>query len=300
MNVAAIDMGTNSARLLITDGQGRELRREMHITRLGQQVDQTGALHPDAIERTLSVLKVYGEALHAHHVARVLATATSAARDASNREAFFTAVEQAIGQRPVLLSGAEEAQYSFQGATAGLPQDVVGPYLVIDIGGGSTEFCLGEARPQEFCSVNMGCVRLSERHLTSDPPTAAAVEACCEDVRKLLVDVRQQVAVERACTAIGLAGTVTSLAHLQLGLRTYAPERTHRSWLKRTDAEAMLQRLQSSTRDERIEVLVEAKRADVIVGGAAVLCTIMRELALDRVLVSEADILDGLAASLRA
>ena len=298
-NVAAVDIGTNSVRLLITDSAGRELVREMQITRLGQGVDVSGSLHPDAIARTVSVLERYRQDLERHKVGRVRATATSAARDATNSADFFDRAEHALGHRPELLSGSEEALLSFRGATDGLSSVAAGPYLVIDIGGGSTEFVLGEREPEQLISVNMGCVRMAERHLHDDPPSPAQLEACFHDVRQILQQVQQAVDVARARTVVGLAGTITALAYLHKGLKQYDPSQTHRSRLTRTDVEAMFVRLSTADLQTRRAMLAEPKRAEVIVGGAAVLVTLMRELAIDSLLVSESDILDGLAASLR-
>jgi exopolyphosphatase/guanosine-5'-triphosphate,3'-diphosphate pyrophosphatase len=297
MNVGAIDIGTNSVRLLITDAQGRELVREMRITRLGQGVDVARTLHADAIQRTVDVLAQYHAQLEQHHVERVRATATSAARDASNSQQFFDAAERALGHRPELISGDEEAELSFRGATDGLEEPA--PYLVIDIGGGSTEFVLGSEHPEQVISVNMGCVRMAERHLKSDPPTRTELEATFADTRSILVEVSKKVDVARAQTVVGLAGTITALAYLHKGLKTYSPADTHRTWLTRADVEAAYGKLASATVEQRRTMLIEPKRAEVIVGGAAVLVTLMRELAIDELLVSESDILDGLAASLR-
>ena len=298
MNVAAVDIGTNSARLLITDAGGRELERRMHITRLGEGVDASGALHERAIERTVSVLSEYGVAIEKHAVERVRAVATSAARDARNSQEFFAAAETALGTRPELLSGETEALLSFRGATAELASDA-GPFLVIDIGGGSTEFVLGDSAPEMAISIDVGCVRLSERHLATDPASSAELEACFFDVRKELARVRSVLDPKRARLVVGLAGTVTALSALHLGLERYDAARTHHSVLSRTIVETLFERLSRSTLAERRALLVEPARADSIVGGAAVLVQILRDLDIDELLVSEHDILDGLAASLR-
>jgi exopolyphosphatase/guanosine-5'-triphosphate,3'-diphosphate pyrophosphatase len=297
MTVAAVDIGTNSVRLLIADENGRELERAMQITRLGQGVDQSGALHPHAITRTLAVLSSYGQRIQSFGVRRVRAAATSAARDTSNRELFFDAAERALGARPELLSGDEEARLSFRGATAGLDTSD-GPFLVIDIGGGSTEFVLGLSEPEQQISVQMGCVRLTERHLDADPPTVAQIDACIGDVRHELLRVRPVVDVQRARKVIGLAGTVSALAAMQLGLDEYDANRTHGSVLTRANVEALFERLREATVETRRGLLVQPERAEVIVGGAIVLLTILREFAIDGLIVSEHDILDGLVASL--
>ncbi len=299
MNVAAIDIGTNSIRLLITDGAGRQLAREMNITRLGQDVDRTGVLAEAAIERSLAVLTQYGQLIRAHGAERVRATATSAARDAGNRELFFGPAERALGVRPECIPGEEEARLSFQGATYEL-DPAEGPFLVVDIGGGSTEFILGTRAPEQLISVDMGCVRMSERHVHSDPPRADELEACCADVRETLSEVRRAVDVKRAKRMIGLAGTVTALGYLKLGLKQYDPVQTHHMTLTRGDVETMFKRLASLDDAGRRAILAEPKRSGVIVAGSAVLMTILREFEIDTLTVSETDILDGLAASLRS
>lgn len=296
MSVGAIDIGTNSVRLLILGDTGETLERHMQITRLGQGVDQTGSLHADAIARTVAVLEEYGAMLARHGVKRVRAAATSAARDAKNSQVFFDAAQRALGTRPELITGEEEATLSFRGATTGVPLDRA-PFLVLDIGGGSTEFVSGIERPEALISVDMGCVRMTERHLRSDPPAPAELAALEADVRATLSRVRQVVPVERTRTLIGLAGTVTALAALQLGLDHYDASQTHHARLTRAQVEASYARLAAMTIQQRRSVLAEPKRAEVIAGGAGVLATILREFAIDELLVSETDILDGLAAS---
>lgn len=298
-SAAAVDIGTNSVRLLITDGGGREILREMHISRLGQGVDATGCLSPEAIHRTLQVLARYRADLDRHQVALIRATATSAARDASNGEAFLLAAERTLGHRPELLSGEEEARLSFRGALGGLPTSAPGPYLVIDIGGGSSEFVLGQDGPEALVSVAMGCVRMTERHLHSDPPTGQEVAACIADVRATLPAVRAQVPVARAATVVGLAGTITTLCHLHLGLRHYDPGRSHGACLTRDDVERLSTRLVALDLEGRRSWPMPPQRAEVIVGGALILQTVMAEFGIDAFFVSERDILDGLVASLR-
>jgi exopolyphosphatase/guanosine-5'-triphosphate,3'-diphosphate pyrophosphatase len=298
MNVAAVDIGTNSVRLLITNPQAEQLERRMQITRLGQGVDVTGVLHPDAIARTLHVLSEYGALLKTHAVGRVRAAATSAARDAANSSEFFDAAERALGTRPELLSGEEEAQLSFRGATTGL-EPAQGPFLVVDIGGGSTEFVLGSTAPEALISVPLGCVRMTERHLKSDPPTPEQLAACDADIQAVLVQVKRAVPVHQAKLMIGLAGTVTTLASLQLGLERYDPHQTHRARITRDQVELLFTRLCSVDVAARRRMLTEPKRAEVIVGGALVLRAILREFDRSELMASESDILDGLAASLR-
>jgi exopolyphosphatase / guanosine-5'-triphosphate,3'-diphosphate pyrophosphatase len=295
-NVAAIDIGTNSVRLLIADAQGAEIERPMRITRLGQGVDVTGMLAEDAMARTVAVLQQYRELCARWAVQRLRVTATSAARDARNSREFFDQAECVLGVRPELLSGDEEARLSFQGATAGFSRDA-GPFLIMDIGGGSTELVLGSDQPEALVSLQLGCVRMTERHLHSDPPTAEQLAACLADVKREL-GLASSIASGRARRVIGLAGTVTALSAMQLGLSHYDAKRTHHSTLTVEQVEASFRKLSSVTTRERRGLLVEPQRADVIVGGAAVLLGCMRHFGITELLVSEHDILDGLAASL--
>lgn len=299
MPVAAIDIGTNSVRVLVADETGRTLLRRMQITKLGQGVDGSGTLHPDAIGRTLAVLAEYGRDLADHGVTRVRATATSAARDATNSDEFFARATEALGVRPELIPGEEEARLAFAGATSGLPTTAQAPYLVIDVGGGSTEFVLGAAEPQALVSVAMGCVRMTERHLHGDPPTAAELAACERDADAVI---REQVLpivdLSRAQTVVGVAGTVSTLAMMDLAIPAYDADRIHHHRLSRTSVEALYGQLAAVSTEQRRGLLVEDKRAEVIVGGAAVLMAIMRHLPTPELLVSERDILDGLVDSL--
>lgn len=297
-NVAAIDIGTNSVRLLILDSAGAELVREMNITKLGQGVDNTKALHPDAVDRTIQVLSTYGGLLKQHAVARLRATATSAARDASNRDHFFELVAKSIGQAPELISGDEEARLSFQGATAGLSAEL-GPFMVFDIGGGSTEFARGTTAPEQHISVNMGGVRITERYLHSDPPTGSEVHSAREHIRELITEVRSAVDAKGVRTWLGLAGTVTSFAAYAANLTTYDPSVTHGFVLSKEVIRAFCAKLLAIPTAERAGLLLEPKRAGVIVGGALVLDEIITQFDLDRIVTSERDILDGLAESIR-
>jgi exopolyphosphatase/guanosine-5'-triphosphate,3'-diphosphate pyrophosphatase len=301
--VGAIDIGTNSVRLLVAevDGTGRDatletLDRQMNITRLGQGVDATGALAPDAIARTVAVLRKYRTALDEYGVTNVRATATSAARDASNRDEFFTAARDA-GIEPELLSGEEEAALSFLGATADL--DAPAPYLVVDIGGGSTEFVLGTDAPEGLISVNIGCVRITEQFLHSDPPAPEELSNAVAVVRDLVADVPRVVpGAAEASTLVGLAGTVTTVAAIEQGLPEYDPEKIHHFVLTRDAAEDVFRTVATESAAQRAHNPgLEPGRVDVIVGGAAVLVGIFRVLGFDAMLVSEADILDGLVRS---
>ena len=300
--VAAIDCGTNSTRLLVTEAVDRPpLTRLMRITRLGQGVDGTGRLAPEAIERTVAVLKEYRSTMDQLGVERVRMTATSAARDAANRDAFFGPAEQVVGVRPELLGGQEEGRLSFAGATAELdPAD--GPFLVVDIGGGSTEFAAGNAGsdPDGVVSVDVGCVRVTEKYLLHDPPQPEELSQAISVVHDYLDDVEREIpSIKETKRLVGLAGTVTTVAAVEIGLPTYDRDRIHHFVLTRAAAEDVFRTLATESRAARLfNPGLEEARADVIVGGTAVLVTIMRHFGFDECLVSEADILDGLAATL--
>lgn len=307
--VGAIDCGTNSTRLLVAGPDGATLERLMVITRLGAGVDRQRRLAPDAIERTLAVLRDFRSVLDNHGVARVRMTATSAARDAANREDFFGPAAEVIGVRPELLSGEEEGQLSFAGAVAFLPDPPpLGPYLIADIGGGSTELAAGDApaggtpRAQGVRSLEVGCVRLTERFFHHDPPIAEELAAARAEVRRQVTAAVADIpALGEAATLVGLAGTVAALAAIDQGLTSYQRERVHHYRLTSGRVEALLADLAAaSAAQRRARPEVETARADVIVGGAAVLAELMATLGHDSCLTSEADILDGLAASLRA
>ncbi len=311
--VAAIDCGTNSTRLLIADRDGHPLERLMKITRLGQGVDRRRFLDPQAIDRTLGVLTRYRAAMDRHGVGQVRMTATSAARDASNHDDFFSAATAVVGVAPELLSGEEEGRLSFAGATAGLPADGVdsGLYLVADIGGGSTELAVGpvggsghpsEARsaPLAICSLDVGCVRITERYLHGDPPAADELAAATRRVERLLVEASaEQPVLAAADHLIGLAGTVAALAALDQGLVGYERAAVHHYRLRREAVDGLLETLASESVATRLaRPSMEAARADVIVGGAIVLSALLRHFRLAWCLTSEADILDGLVMSL--
>ena len=298
--IAAVDVGTNSVRLLVAEASGSELApvdRRMRITRLGQGVGASGQLHPDALKRTLGVLQEYRQVIDELGVERVRATATSAARDAVNRDELFVPATEILGISPELLSGEEEGRLTFLGATAGLEEP--GPYLVVDIGGGSTEFVVGSGEPEGLVSVDTGCVRLTEAYLLSDPPAPeelaqaiSVVELHLEDVDRLLPGARG------AQTIIGVAGTVTTVAAVELGLAEYDPAAIHHFRLTRAAAEDVFRTLATEPAEQRRHNPgLESGRVDVIVGGAAILVSIMRHYAAEELLVSEADILDGLVRS---
>ena len=296
--VAAIDMGTNSTRLLVHDGENT-IERLMTITRLGQDVDRTGRLADEAIERVLSCLRTYKSVMDQHGVTRVRAVATSAARDAANRAEFFTAVHDVIGVEPDLLSGFDEGKLSFRGATADLdPAD--GPFLVFDIGGGSTEFAFGTDEAEAAMSLDIGCVRLTEKYVEHDPPRPEELVACLSITEAHLDDVaRQMPQIAHAATFVGLAGTVSTAAAVELGLAEYDRDRIHHFVLTKEAAEDVYRTLVTEARDNRIHNPgLEEARADVIVGGMCILVRIMRYFDIEELVVSEADILDGLVFSL--
>lgn len=303
--VAAVDCGTNSTRLLVArereDGTLETLERLMTITRLGEGVGASGRLDPAAIERTVDVLRRHRDVMDVHGVTAVRATATSAARDAANRDDLFGAAAAALGAPLELLSGEEEGRLSFLGATAGV-DPAEGPFLVFDIGGGSTEFVVGTTEAEAVLSVDVGCVRLTEAYLAHDPPSAVELSSAISVVEAHLEDVARELPSARgARTAIGLAGTVSTVAAVEIGLATYDRERIHHFRLTRAAAEDVFRTLATEARPERIQNPgLEEARADVIVGGCCALVATMRFFDLDEVLVSEADILDGMAMSLLA
>jgi exopolyphosphatase/guanosine-5'-triphosphate,3'-diphosphate pyrophosphatase len=303
-NVAAIDCGTNSTRLLIADAAGRTIERHTTITKLGEGVDATNRLDPSAIRRVTDTLGDYRRRIEHHDVTKIRMIATSAARDATNRAAFFDAATKALANRvsPELLTGEEEGRLSFQGATAGLDPNPRGPHLVVDIGGGSTELVVGEPgqAPIAVTSIDFGCVRVMERFLATDPPDPGELSDALSVLRVHLDDVaRTAPATKEAATIVGVAGTVTTLAAIDQGLHTYDPERVHHSVLTRRAAEDAFRTLATEPRAERAaNPGLEPARVDVIVGGALILVGILRYFGADELLVSESDILDGLIATL--
>jgi exopolyphosphatase / guanosine-5'-triphosphate,3'-diphosphate pyrophosphatase len=297
---AAIDCGTNSTRLLVHDGT-RTVERLMRITRLGEKVDETGRLQPGAIERTLVVLREYREVMDRFGVTKVRIAATSAARDAQNRDEFFDAAEAVVGARPELLSGFEEGQLSFLGATAEL-DPALGPFLVVDIGGGSTEFAYGTTECEAAESVDIGCVRLAEKYLEHDPPRPEELVAALSIAEAVIDGVRRNhPQISDARTLVGLAGTVSTTAAVEIGLAEYDRDQIHHFVLTRAAVEDVFRTLATESREDRLaNPGLEEARADVIVGGLCVFVHLFRTLGFDECLVSESDILDGLAMSLRA
>jgi exopolyphosphatase / guanosine-5'-triphosphate,3'-diphosphate pyrophosphatase len=300
--VAALDMGTNSTRILVAeprDGRLAVLERHNTITRLGQGVGASGRLADEAVERTIACLRGYRELLDRHGVDRVRIAATSAARDAANRDALFDAAEAVIGGRPELLSGDEEGRLAFIGATGEL-DPALGPFLVVDVGGGSTEFIVGTEAAEGVMSVDVGCVRLTEKFIEHDPPLPEELAACISLTDAYIEDVvRELPAVAEARTLVGLAGTVSTVAAVEIGLASYDRDRIHHFHLTRAAAEDVFRTLATESRADRVHNPgLEEARADIIVGGCCVLVALFRRLGFDEMLVSESDILDGLALSM--
>ena len=266
----------------------------MRITRLGEGVDATRRLAPAAIERVAACLRTYREVIDRCGATEVRAVATSAARDAANREDLVAAVEAALGVPADVIPGEEEAELSFLGATAGL--DAPAPFLVVDIGGGSTEFVVGTDAPTGLISIDAGCVRITEAYLHGDPPTAAELSDAVHVVREHLTDVVREVpGVREAATLVGLAGTVAAVAAVEQGLPEYDRDRIHGFRITRAAAEDVFRTLATeSIAERRHNPGLEAERAPVIVGGCVVLVSVLRALGYDEVLVSESDILDGI------
>jgi exopolyphosphatase/guanosine-5'-triphosphate,3'-diphosphate pyrophosphatase len=299
VRVAAIDVGTNSTRLLVAEavaGGFRPLERRNTITRLGQGVDRRRALDPEALERTLRTVADYAAACGEYGVEAIRVTGTSAVRDARNRKEFFEGVRMLTGQEPQLLSGEEEARTTFLGATADLTGEAV---LVVDIGGGSTELISGRDQPEHLISLDIGCVRMLEKHLHSDPPTSEELDALRAEVTTELTRAREILDVPAGARLVGCAGTITQLAVLKVGLPVWDPDVTHHSVLSHGGVRLLAKRLESLPYEKRARVKgLEKGRVDVIVAGAEILLCVMEVFDLPEVLVSEKDILDGLVLEL--
>lgn len=298
--VAAIDCGTNSIRLLITE-DGHDVRREMRIVRLGAGVDRTGRLDPAALERTREALVAYRTAIDDAGVRRIRMVATSATRDASNRNAFVSMVRGVLDIDPEVVNGEEEAGLSYAGATVGL--DVSYPVLVADIGGGSTEVVLGDAPGTSGLrtarSVDVGCVRLTERWLHSDPPTGGEVAAAQADIAAGLEDAARTVELSTALAFVGLAGSVTTVAAHALGLRAYDSKAIHGARIAAPEVRAACADLVAMSRTQRGALpYMHPGRVDVIGGGALVVAAVLDASGCEALIASERDILDGIAASL--
>ncbi|MEV3930140.1 MULTISPECIES: Ppx/GppA phosphatase family protein [unclassified Streptomyces] len=306
--VAAIDCGTNSIRLLVADvdpatGDFTELDRRMRIVRLGQGVDRTGRLAPEALERTFDACREYAAVIKELGAERIRFVATSASRDAENSDTFVRGVLDILDVEPEVVTGDQEAQLSFDGATRELAgsDHLEKPYLVVDIGGGSTEFVVGDDRVRAARSVDIGCVRMTERHLVLDgtvvdPPTPDRVAAIREDIGAALDLAERTVPLSSAATLVGLAGTVTTVAAIALGLDAYDSAAIHHSRVPLEQVREIAARLLASTHEERAAIpAMHPGRVDVIAAGALVLLAVMERSGAREVVVSEHDILDGIA-----
>ncbi|AWZ04504.1 MULTISPECIES: Ppx/GppA phosphatase family protein [unclassified Streptomyces] len=309
--VAGIDCGTNSIRLLVADCDGAtgefvELDRRMTVVRLGQDVDRTGRLAPEALERTFAACREYAAVIKELGAERVRFVATSASRDAENRDEFVRGVLDILGVEPEVISGDQEAEFSFTGATKELTgtDHLEKPFLVVDIGGGSTEFVVGDDHVRAARSVDVGCVRMTERHLVvdgvvTDPPTAAQVAAVRADIEAALDLAAASVPLGEARTLVGLAGSVTTVAAIALGLTRYDSAAIHHSRIPYGKVREISERMLALTHAERAAIpVMHPGRVDVIGAGALVLLAVMERVGASEVVVSEHDILDGIAWSI--
>lgn len=300
--MAAIDCGTNSTRLLVVDADRSPLERLMQITRLGAGVDSTGRLAPEAVERCVSVLREYRQIMDKYGVAKGRLVATSATRDASNGAEFLSAAHKVTGLEPELLTGPDEGRLAMAGAVSDLEGDP-GPFLILDIGGGSTELVAGSGQDDPDLSVEslqVGCVRITERYLASDPPAPNELRQAEAFVNGLLeAAIAEHPRFLAAHRLVGLAGTVTTLASLNLGLEVYDLDQVHHAVLRAGDVYDWYRTLAAEVREARLDRAgMVPGREDVIVGGALILAMVMTRFGLDECLVSEADILDGMVAEL--
>ena len=301
MRVAAIDCGTNSIRLLIADIDGnnfREVVRDMEIVRLGQGVDETGQFHPDAIARTLAAVDKFAAEIAKRGVEKIRFCATSATRDATNRHLFVDGVRDRLGIELEVISGDEEAALSFAGAIKDLDPNN-GPFLVVDIGGGSTEFVFGTSTVEAARSVNIGCVRMTERHFASDPATVQQIESARTDIQAAIAQAAAVVPITQAKTLVAVAGTATTVAAAALNLPEYDRYAIHLSRISAQQTHDAATMFATSTREQRLALgYMHPGRVDVIAAGSLVLSEIMKATAASEFVASESDILDGMAFSL--
>jgi exopolyphosphatase / guanosine-5'-triphosphate,3'-diphosphate pyrophosphatase len=296
--VAAIDCGTNSIRLLIADisnGKFHEVVRDMEIVRLGQGVDQTKSFHPDAIARTLSATEKFSSQIKSKGVEKIRFCATSATRDATNRNIFIDGVREILGVEVEVIPGEEEAALSFMGATKELRQSVA-PFLVVDIGGGSTEFVIGGTEVSAAKSVNIGCVRMSERHLNQQPPSSAQIHAAITDIDLAIAEAAKAVPITTAQTLVAVAGTATTVAAAALELSSYDRHTIHLSRISADKVYKVAAMFQQLSKDEIAKLgYMHPGRVDVITAGALVLSRVMAATGATEFVASESDILDGIA-----
>ncbi|MEY4283165.1 MAG: hypothetical protein RL467_721 [Actinomycetota bacterium] len=301
MRVAAIDCGTNSIRLLIADIEGdsfREVIRTMEIVRLGQGVDETGQFHPDAIARTLAAVDKFAAEIAKRGVQKIRFCATSATRDATNRHLFVEGVRERLGIEPEVISGEEEASLSFTGAIQDLsPSD--GPFLVVDIGGGSTEFVFGTTHVEFAKSVNIGCVRMTERHFTNDPIQANDIEKARLDIQAAIAIAAAVVPITQAKTLIAVAGTATTVAAAALNLPEYDRYAIHSARISAAQVHNASEMFLTQNREQRLSLgYMHPGRVDVIPAGSLVLSEVMKATEATGFVASESDILDGIARSI--
>jgi exopolyphosphatase/guanosine-5'-triphosphate,3'-diphosphate pyrophosphatase len=301
MRVAAIDCGTNSIRLLIADIDGnnfREVVRDMEIVRLGQGVDETGQFHPDAITRTLAAVDKFAAEIAKRGVEKIRFCATSATRDATNRHLFVDGVRERLGIELEVITGEEEAALSFAGAIKDLDPSN-GPFLVVDIGGGSTEFVFGTSTVEAARSVNIGCVRMTERHFAADPVTAEQIELARTDIQAAIAQAAAVVPITKAKTLVAVAGTATTVAAAALELPEYDRYAIHLSRISAQQTHDAATMFATSTRDQRLALgYMHPGRVDVIAAGSLVLSEIIKATGASEFVASESDILDGMAFSL--
>ncbi len=301
MRVAAIDCGTNSIRLLVADIDGsnfREIVRDMEIVRLGQGVDETGQFHPDAIARTLAAVDKFAAEIAKRGVEKIRFCATSATRDATNRHLFVDGVRERLGIEPEVISGDEEAALSFAGAIKDLDPSN-GPFLVVDIGGGSTEFVFGTSTVEAARSVNIGCVRMTERHFSSDPVSSEQIELARTDIKAAIAQAAAVVPITKAKTLVAVAGTATTVAAAALDLPEYDRYAIHLSRISAQQTHDAATMFATKTREQRISLgYMHPGRVDVIAAGSLVLSEIMKATGATEFVASESDILDGMAFSL--
>ena len=301
MRVAAIDCGTNSIRLLIADIDGnnfREVVRDMEIVRLGQGVDETGQFHPDAIARTLAAVDKFAAEIAKRGVEKIRFCATSATRDATNRHLFVDGVRERLGIELEVISGDEEAALSFAGAIKDLDPSN-GAFLVVDIGGGSTEFVFGTSTVEAARSVNIGCVRMTERHFASDPATAEQIELARTDIQAAIAQAAAVVPITKAKTLVAVAGTATTVAAAALDLPEYDRYAIHLSRISAQQTHDAATMFATSSREQRLALgYMHPGRVDVIAAGSLVLSEIMKATGASEFVASESDILDGMAFSL--
>jgi exopolyphosphatase/guanosine-5'-triphosphate,3'-diphosphate pyrophosphatase len=296
MRVAAIDCGTNTIKLLIGELPDVEVR-ESRVVRLGQDVDRTGRLADEALARAFAAIDEYAALVRAHDADRIRICATSATRDSENSQVFSDGVFERLGVRPEVLTGAEEARLAYAGTVRHLASPPAEPVLVVDIGGGSTELILGDSAPTGAHSMDIGSVRLHERHLRDDPPTAEQVAACVADIDGALDTCPVDPA--EAATVVGIAGTITTVAAGVLDLPAYDRDAIDQQELRVDDVHAMVDRIVAMPVAQRLELpYLHPGRADVIDAGALILSRVLRRVRTDTIVISEADILDGIAWSL--